>query len=75
MEEWNLEQINNALSLKGIKWTFNPPTRTHHGGTWERLIIRSIRKILNSILRTQNLDEEGLCEVESILNSRPLTKE
>lgn len=78
MDEWNLGQITDALSYKGIKWTFNPPTGSHHGGTWERLI-RSIRKILNSTLRTQNLDEEGLhtvlCEVESILNSRPLTKE
>ena len=78
IEGWNLEQINDVLSLKGIKWTFNPPTGSHHGGAWERLI-RSIRKILNSTLRTQSLDEEGLhtvlCEVESILNSRPLTKE
>ena len=64
-------------SLKGIKWTFNPPTGSHHGGAWERLI-RSIRSVLNSTLRAQSLDEEGLqtvlCEVESILNSRPLTK-
>ena len=78
VEGWNLEKINDVLSLKGIKWTFNPPTGSHHGGAWERLI-RSIRKILNSTLRTQSLDEEGLntvlCEVESILNSRPLTKE
>ena len=78
VEGWNLEKINDVLSLKGIKWTFNPPTGSHHGGAWKRLI-RSIRKILNSTLRTQSLDEEGLntvlCEVESILNSRPLTKE
>ena len=50
----------------------------HHGGAWERLI-HSIRKVLNSTLRTQSLDEEALftvlCEVESILNSRPITKE
>lgn len=78
IEAWNLEKIHDTLSVKGIKWTFNPPTASHHGGAWERLI-RSIRKILNSTLRTQNLDEEGLqtvlCEAESILNSRPLTKE
>lgn len=78
IEAWNLEQINDTLSLKGMKWTFNSPTGSHHGGAWERLIC-SIRKILNSTLRTQNLDEEGLHtvlgEVESILNSRPLTKE
>lgn len=78
IEGWNLEQINDALLLKGIKWTFNRPTGSHHGGVWERLI-RSVRKVLNSTLRTQNLDEETLhtvlCEVESILNSRPITKE
>ncbi|KAI7791514.1 hypothetical protein IRJ41_021689 [Triplophysa rosa] len=59
IEGWNLEQINETLLLKGIKWTFNPPTGSHHGGAWERLI-RSVRKVLNSTLRTQNLDEEAL---------------
>lgn len=75
--KWNQSQINNALIQKGIRWIFNPPSGSHHGGAWERLI-RSVRKALNSILKTQNLDEEGLhtvlCEVESIINSRPITK-
>ena len=55
---------------------FNPPAASHQGGVWERLI-RSIRKILNATLKTQNLDEESLqtflCEAEAILNSRPIT--
>lgn len=81
IEGWNQEQISNILLKKNIKWTFNPPAGSHHGGAWERLI-RSVRKVLNSTLRSQNqtlsnLDEEGfhtlLCEVESILNGRPLT--
>lgn len=76
IEGWNLEQINDTLSLKGIKWTFNPPTGSHHGGAWERLI-RSNKGVLNSTLRAQSLDEEELQTVlhESILNRRPLTKE
>lgn len=77
IEQWNHSQIHEELLQRGIKWTFNPPTGSHHGGAWERLI-RSIRKVLNSTLRVQTLDEEGLhavlCEVEAILNSRPLTK-
>lgn len=77
IEGWNHEQISNTLLKKNIKWIFNPPAGSHHGGVWERLI-RSVRKVLNSTLRLQNLDEEGfhtvLCEVESILNGRPLTK-
>ncbi|KAK0143556.1 hypothetical protein N1851_018296 [Merluccius polli] len=76
MESWNLASINDTLQ-KGIKWIFSPPTGSHHGGVWERLI-RSVRKVLNSSLKVQNLDEEGLhtvlCEAEAIINSRPITK-
>lgn len=76
IEVWNHAQINDILLQKGIKWNFNPPTGSHHGGVWERLI-RSIRKVLNSTFKVQNLDEDGfhtvLCEVESIINGRPLT--
>lgn len=77
IEKWNKTQINNLLLQKGIKWTFNPPAGSHHGGVWERLI-RSVRKVLNSTFKVQRLDEEGLqtalCEVEAIVNSRPITK-
>lgn len=77
MELWNQSQIHEELLQRGIKWMFNPPTGSHHRGAWERLI-RSIKKVLNSTLRVQALDEEGLhtvvCEVEAILNSRPITK-
>lgn len=56
---------------------FNPPTGSHHGGVWERLI-RSVWKILNITLRLSTMDEEGLitvlCEAEAIINSRPITK-
>lgn len=78
IECWNQSQINNMLLQKGIKWIFNPPTGSHHGGIWERMI-RSVRKVLNATLRTQNLDEKGLhtvlCEAEAIINGRPITKE
>ncbi len=41
-------------------------------------MIRPVRKVLNSILKVQNLDEEGLhtlfCEVEAIINGRLITK-
>ena len=77
IKSWNQDQIHNTLLQKGINWIFHPPAGSHHGGVWERLI-RSVRKVLNSTLNLQNLDEEGLhtvlCEVEAILNSRPITK-
>ena len=76
IQAWNNEQINDFLLQKGISWSFNPPGASHHGGTWERLI-RSIRKHLKSVCNEQILTDESLstlmCEIESILNSRPLT--
>ncbi|XP_060784581.1 uncharacterized protein LOC132891138 [Neoarius graeffei] len=70
------DKVHSTLKTMGIEWTFNPPGASHHGGIWERLI-RSIRQVLCSVLKQQTLDDEGLqtvlCEVEAILNSRPLT--
>ena len=52
------------------------PYGPHHGGVWERLI-RIIKKILYSITKEQTLDDESLqtalCEVEAIMNDRPIT--
>ncbi|XP_055018962.1 uncharacterized protein LOC129411624 [Boleophthalmus pectinirostris] len=77
LEKLNHTLVNNTLLQKGVKWVFNTPAASHHGGAWERLV-RSVRKVLNSILKTQTLDEEGLvtvfCEAEAIVNSRPITK-
>lgn len=75
--QWNQAQVHDVLLQKGIKWTFNPPNGSHHGGAWERLV-RSVSKVLNSTLKVQHLDKEGLhtvlCEVEATTNSRPITK-
>lgn len=77
IESWNQSKIHNAMLRKGIKWIFNPPAGSHHGRVWERQI-RTVRKILNSTLKLQTLDDEGLytvlCEVENRINDRPLTK-
>ena len=47
------------------------------GGVWERVILRSVRKILGVITREQLVSGEALrtlmAEVEGILNGRPLT--
>ncbi|KAL3967647.1 phylloquinone omega-hydroxylase/docosahexaenoic acid omega-hydroxylase [Sarotherodon galilaeus] len=70
-------KIHEALLVKGIIWIFNPAAASHFGGVWERQI-RSIRKVLSSVVEQQILDEEGLhtllCEVEAIINSRPISR-
>lgn len=73
----NQDMIQGTMSQVGIRWSFNPPAGSHHGGVWERMI-RLVRRVLTSILRQQTLDDDGLhtvfCEVEAILNDRPITK-
>ena len=76
IEGWNQAKIHDTLLQKGIKWVFNPPAASHHGGVWERLI-RSKRKILGGLVNEQRLDDQSLltlmCETEGIINGRPLT--
>jgi transposase InsO family protein len=74
---WNEDHAtHDDLLLRGIKWEYNPPASSHMGGVWERQV-RTVRKVMNSILREQVLDDERLItvftEVESIVNSRPIT--
>ena len=81
LKEWKTEEIAHFTANNGIKWGFNPPGASHQGGVWERQI-RTIRKILHAILNEQYLKscqtEEQLhtlmCEVEAVVNSRPLTR-
>jgi hypothetical protein len=78
IDKWNHSKIHSTLLQKGIEWRFNPPSGSHFGGIWERMI-RSIRKVLFGLLQQQStrLDDEALytlfCEAESILNCRPIT--
>ena len=74
----NLDQarITDSMTQEGIHWTFNPPSSPHFGGVWERLV-RSAKKALKITLNGQLVNDETLhtfmVEVESLLNSRPLT--
>lgn len=78
-EKLNKSKVSQFCAGKNITWKFNPPGASHFGGVWER-IIRSVRQIMYGLLKEQNItfDEEGLrtlcCEVENILNNRPLTQ-
>ena len=76
IKEWNQSKIQDSLMQRGVQWIFNPPSGSHFGGVWERQI-RTVRKVLHSVLKQQTLDDESLqtvlCEAESIINSRPIT--
>ncbi|XP_048256918.1 uncharacterized protein LOC125382686 [Haliotis rufescens] len=77
-EDIDQSKTHSYFLKQNIIWKFNPPSASHMGGAWERLI-RSVRNVLNPLLQEfgERLDDELyrilLCEVEAILNSRPLT--
>lgn len=77
LKGWNQDKIAGALSKERIQWIFNPPTAPRMGGVWERLV-RSCKKALNVVLQNQVLMDEvlltAIIEVESLVNSRPLTE-
>ena len=79
INKWNQSDIGKELIQRSIDWKFNPPSASHFGGIWEREI-RTARKILYTMMQSNHssrLNDENLltfmCEVEAIMNSRPLT--
>jgi len=72
----NWEEVQKRTPQMRIKWKFNPPAAPWWGGWWERLI-RSVKDLLKRMLGFQKLSyvelETCLCQVESVVNNRPLT--
>jgi len=79
LQQLDEDKIKEFGLKEEVEWKFNPPHASHMGGVWERQI-RTVRKILTGILNkhTHGLTDEVLetvfCEVEGMINSRPLTK-
>ncbi|XP_055524646.1 uncharacterized protein LOC129718180 [Wyeomyia smithii] len=70
------EDCGSELTTTRTKWNFNPPAAPHMGGVWERLV-RSTKEALAVIDEGGRLTDEvlltSICEVEDMINSRPLT--
>ena len=77
LTEWNKKTIHQHLLQQNVQWVFNPPAASHMGGVWERQI-RTVRMTLLGVSNQQTLDFDKLstlfCQVENIVNGRPLTK-
>ena len=78
LRQLDREKVVAMARRHNVEWTFNPPLASHHGGVWERMI-RTIRKVLLAVLNTATRLSDDvlhtvLCEVEGVVNSRPITK-
>ena len=79
IQSMDKEVIQKYAVRCNIEWNFNPPSASHMGGVWERMI-RTIRKVFTGLLdRNARLTDDILTtlfgEVESLINNRPLTKQ
>ena len=77
IRQWDQGKIHEFLLQSEVDWQFNPPSASHMGGAC-MCLIRTIRCVMTMVLRENILDDEGLeilmCEIQSILNGRPLTR-
>ena len=69
-------RIKDELSAHNIEWRFNPPVAPWMGGAMESMV-KLTKRALRSAMKERVFTEEALhtmlLEVESTLNSRPLT--
>ena len=64
------------LSPCNTEWKVNPPSSPWMGGVWESLkkqVKRSLKSVTNHQVFTEKTLVTIFCEIESILNQRPLT--
>lgn len=71
------DKVRNWCERKQIQWHFIPPQCPHMGGTWEASV-KLTKTLLVKYLTDAYLSYEEfntvLCRIESVLNSRPITK-
>ena len=73
---WNEEKIDRQLQQKCIKWVFQPLSAPHASGVWERFVQITKKHLKSAVADKLLCDIELrtlLAEVESIVNSRPIT--
>lgn len=69
------DTVSEFLSQNAISWKFIPARSLHFGGLWES-VVKSVKRHLHRIAGSLTFTFEELnklfCQIEAILNSRPI---
>ena len=69
------ESLPNKFAATGMDWVHIPPRAPHFGGLWEAAVKSSkmhLKKVLGSSVVTFEELSTIFCQIEAIMNSRPL---
>ncbi len=55
-----------------LRWAFNPPRAPHFGGLWEAGVKKHLHRVMGNRVLTFEKLTTLLCQIECVLNSRPL---
>ena len=77
LKQLDHDKIYAHCTKQNIQWHFNTPDAPHMGGVFERMV-QTVKRVLMAVIGNNQLNDEILCtllcEVENIVNSRPITK-
>ncbi|CAL8069017.1 unnamed protein product [Orchesella dallaii] len=68
-------KVADYLSSQRMMWHFIPPSAPHHGGIWEAAVKSAkyhFKRVMGNSLCTFEKFQTVLCQVEAVMNSRPL---
>ena len=72
----DFNKVSKTLTNYNINWKFIPPLSPWMGGAWES-IVKLTKRALRIVTHDRPMCEDSLLtfitEIESVLNSRPLT--
>lgn len=77
LQKIDKDRLETEFTSRYLKWSFNPPSAPHMGGSWERLI--GIVKVgIEEVMQMTRIPKEEvlrnvLKEIQNVVNSRPLT--
>ncbi|CAK5040595.1 unnamed protein product [Meloidogyne enterolobii] len=73
---WFSQEVQEFTKYQGTQWRFNTPRNPQEGGAWERLIgitKKALKRCVGKSLLNRTELTTLFCELESVVNSRPLT--